>query len=42
MATHTNLAGGALHQASPHDTTEATPWPSRYMVRPVTILGLTS
>jgi hypothetical protein len=38
MATPTNLAVGALHQAARHDTTEAT----RYMERRFTILGLTS
>ena len=42
MATPTNLAVGALHQACRHDTTEATRWPSRYMERRFTILGLTS
>ncbi len=35
------LAVGALHQAGRPDTTEATRWASRYMERPLIILGLT-
>jgi hypothetical protein len=34
-----NLAIGALYLAGRHDTTEATRWASRYIDRPLTILG---